>query len=749
MWQGVFFLKDCRESARTDGKSIQIFSSEMNLISRMLFLVLAHGTLLPCVAEDSSLHSAHYRKAECQALRDAIKSDNLPEVQRLMAYASSLCPPSERRGVQFSDAQKRAAVLQYAASVNACNTISWLLQQKTPSDDTQWCAYNHHANDGRTALHVAALHAQVEAVKLLLDAGANPNAADKDGNTPLMLAASGAAGNDEREWQTIDCLLRAGADPARRNSEGKTATEISKKTRIDRTLCFCGVLDKWGKITVHGVTYQDVDGMLMRQFLLCGDCEQVEGCLKRGDDVNCKYEYGETALLLAMRRGDADMVRLLLRYGATWPTAKDAQYLMLYAAVLSGNPELLALLPFYIEPDDDTSRWESPLVVALRGRCGPAMTAALIQSEAFGFACALNPERGNLALRYARMSGDKTSATILRAHIESDWSIMDDILKDNDVEGLRELLATRCFFALDRRIHGGYTPLQAAVRAGQTEIVELLRAAGADEKAIEATQGKAPTLIIDDYEEFAARVEKAVEQGNADFFLSLKRGINRCAGPVYCKASAYDPGPAKGRYYLAPPLRHAAAAGKADLVRALLACGADLDACDVFSRTAIEYAAANGHVECVRLLLNAGAFDYRDALYVAALCGQHAVVDYLLSRGVQPGLAPEWALMSDNPHPGLLALRKPDVDVALSLAVELDHPEAVKRLVAMGANVNRPNFFPLHTTFVADMVRALAECGADLNRRNADGLTPLENARKQNYTLAAEALEKLTQATQP
>ncbi len=680
------------------------------------------------------------------ALRQAIADDNLPEVQRLAEHASALCPPSERQRYQFSDTQKRAAMLQYAAAHNAVNTIIWLLKQKTNPDDTRWNAYSHHANNWRTALHTAALHANAEAVRVLLAAGANPNAIDSDGNTPLMLAASGVAGDEEREWRTVDCLLRAGADPTRRNNDGKTATEISKNTRIDSTLCFCGVFDKWGEIAAHGVTFEDAAGMLMRQFLLSGDCEEVEKFLKRGDDVNCKYEYGETPLLLAIRRGDDDMVRLLLRYGATWPTDDAKLYPMLYSAVLSGNPELLFLLP-YREPAAD-SPWESPLVVALRGKCGPAMTAALIQLGANADARS-HYRYHHTPLRYARQAGDAASAAILLPHMTSDWSAMDGILKEDDATGLRAMLESRCFFAIDRRITGGHTPLQVAERAGQQEIAEQLRAAGADTQAIPSPTGQQAAPRIEDFEAFAERVQQAVARGDTAFFLSLtQEEVNRDAGPVYCRASEFDPGPAKGRYYLAPALKHAAAAGKADLVRALLARGADLEVADIHGRTAIEYAAANGHVECVRLLLNAGAAEYRSALYAAALCGQHAVVDYLLARGVLPGLAPEWALLSENPHPGLLALRKPDADMALTLAVQLDYPQAVKRAVAMGANVNRPNFYPLHDTFVPAMVRVLAECGADLNRRNAEGLTPLEHARKQNYTRAAKELEKLTISTQ-
>lgn len=44
-------------------------------------------------------------------------------------------------------------------------------------------------NFGHTALHLAARHGHVAAVRMLLDAGANPDAVDSTGRMPLHLAA--------------------------------------------------------------------------------------------------------------------------------------------------------------------------------------------------------------------------------------------------------------------------------------------------------------------------------------------------------------------------------------------------------------------------------------------------------------------------------------------------------------------------------------------------------------------------------
>ena len=76
---------------------------------------------------------------------------------------------------------------------------------------------------GYTALHWAAAQSagdsarQVECVRALIDAGADPNAQSEEGGTPLMNAAWFGCSDSVRE------LLRRGADPRMSDSKGRTA----------------------------------------------------------------------------------------------------------------------------------------------------------------------------------------------------------------------------------------------------------------------------------------------------------------------------------------------------------------------------------------------------------------------------------------------------------------------------------------------------------------------------------------------
>jgi len=78
------------------------------------------------------------------------------------------------------------------------------------------------AEDGRTALHIAAERGHRKMVTLLLNRGAYVNARDDEGDTPLHLAA--AAGHDG----VVRILLSDGADATARNNAGQAPLDLAK-----------------------------------------------------------------------------------------------------------------------------------------------------------------------------------------------------------------------------------------------------------------------------------------------------------------------------------------------------------------------------------------------------------------------------------------------------------------------------------------------------------------------------------------
>jgi ankyrin repeat protein len=106
------------------------------------------------------------------------------------------------------------APLHLAAFFGRTDAVRLLLERGA---DAQATAVNPRRT---TPLHAAAGRGHVDTARLLLDRGANPNVADINGDTPLHLAARSHDGAMQR------MLIAAGSDPALRNAAGETAEQV-------------------------------------------------------------------------------------------------------------------------------------------------------------------------------------------------------------------------------------------------------------------------------------------------------------------------------------------------------------------------------------------------------------------------------------------------------------------------------------------------------------------------------------------
>ena len=126
--------------------------------------------------------------------------------------------------------------------------------------------------DGATALHWAVYRADPALTDLLLQAGANPRVANREGATPLSLACLN--GNAT----IIESLLKAGADPNEAMPRGETALMMASRT---------------------------------------ANVAAIKLLLDRGAQVNAKESLrGTTALMWAADQGHAAAMKLLIERGA-------------------------------------------------------------------------------------------------------------------------------------------------------------------------------------------------------------------------------------------------------------------------------------------------------------------------------------------------------------------------------------------------------------------------------------------------
>lgn len=137
----------------------------------------------------------------------------------------------------------------------------------------QWVKEPNAAEpDGTTALHWAARDANLEAVRMLLQAGATVNAANRYGVTPLSLAVTSGA------TEVVKALLEAGADANVALLEGETVLMTAART---------------------------------------GNAAVVRALIAHGADPQARESfYGETALIWAAAENHAEAVKALLEGGA-------------------------------------------------------------------------------------------------------------------------------------------------------------------------------------------------------------------------------------------------------------------------------------------------------------------------------------------------------------------------------------------------------------------------------------------------
>lgn len=306
--------------------------------------------------------------------------------------------------------------------------------------------------------------ADLQAVSALLTGGVEANAKDEDGLTALMYAAMYAGAN------CVELLLVKGADP---NAKSKA----------------------------------DVTALM----LAIGQVEKVRLLLAKGAQVNAQSKQGYTALSLAANReGSAEVIKVLLDHGAELPAIN-----LLGAAARSGDLRVMRmLLEKGADPNDRNNldgeapatekrvsirnaRPSAPqvFVPALNPGGTPLMYAALSgNTEAIKLLLAKGADvnaRNKLnrtALMFAALSADsgavkllleKGAAVNLTNELGYTALMYAAASESQEPEVIKALLAKGA--EIDAQAKDGETALKLAGRKGRTEIVRLLKQAGAQE----------------------------------------------------------------------------------------------------------------------------------------------------------------------------------------------------------------------------------------------------------------------------
>jgi ankyrin repeat protein len=415
----------------------------------------------------------------------------------------------------------------------------------------------------------------------------------------------------------------------------------------------------------------------------------VRSLLQRKADVNAPQIDGTTALHWAVRLDDLETAELLIRAGANVSAANRAGATPLQLAALNGNAAMVEkLIKAGADPNVPlTQHGDTALMMAARTGKIDAINvllnggATVNTKETWG---------GTTALMWAVSERHPAAVKVLVDH-GADVNLRSNFVPAANGRGFegRTPVAAQPGQVAEEFASGWLTPLMFAAREGDVESARLLVAAGADVNT-PAGDGKdalglaifngnyqLASFLIDNQ----AQVNKADTQGFTPLFWAVDRR-NMETAPNFPWMVTADPLPliekllAAGadpnavvnntprarmragspRIVFATVLMRAAFSGDLELVKLLLAKGADPAVVSKDNETVLEAAAALGFIQgyskgrsaaerldVITLLVDLGADvnaadDYGiTPLMAAANMGDVSIIQFLVDRGADLG----------------------------------------------------------------------------------------------------------------
>ena len=496
-------------------------------------------------------------------------------------------------------------------------------------------------NRRQTALWFACCSGQVEFVKILLNAGADPNIADKNGESCLHAAVYGSC-----NAETIQNLIDHGASVNAVNGDGATALLLACGSAKSATV---DVLLK----AKADPNLPDTDGDASLHAATAANCskETLQEIIKYGGNVNAVNKRGRTALLLNCSYGQMDSVQVLLGAGADPNITDEIGYSCIFAAVdgrcskdtlqtlidhganidtkrKDGTNALLCAcrtgqsesVKFLLEeganvnvtkPDGNTC-----LHVAVKGNCNKEALQKCIEN---GTSINAMNNEGKTALIFACESAQTGSVALLLKeggdpNISDAYgftSLHSAVVACCTNETLHEIINHQV--NIDAQNNNGRTALWIACIFRQQETVKILLKAGSNSNIADheghtslsaAVFGNCSKNIIRTMIKHGANVNATNKESVTALMLASKEG-NVDAMNILINAGADqtfedDDGNTWINYAIHGDC-------KKEVFQSIIDLGTDVNAMNKFNVTALMMACEKGNVDAINVLINAGA----------------------------------------------------------------------------------------------------------------------------------------------
>ena len=652
-------------------------------------------------------------------------------------------------GADPSLADRHGDSCLHAAIHGQCSTETI---QKIVDHGTQLNAVN---KDGATPLLLACSAAQAEAVRLFLNAEADPNIAYADGDACLHAAIAADCSKE-----IIEEIINYGGEVNALNKRGRTALLLG---------CFYRQMDSVKVLLEAGAdpVIADEEGFSCLHAAIDGYCSKdiLQALIDHGALVDAKRKDGTNALLRACTTGQSESVFFLLEAGCHTDAAKPdgnnclheavkgkcskdtLQYIiehdmnvnavnskgqtaLLQACESNQGESIKLLLEKGADPNiADTNRYTS-LHAAIRGCCTNETLKKIIAHKAY-----LNAQdmSGATALLLACSYRQQGSINVL-LEAGSDPHIADK----NGVVCLHLAVLGGCSKMIIRKLIGqgtqvnaknkdNCTALMLAYSKGNVDVIKILLKAGADPNIADANgdtlshyavRGNASKEVLQNIIDHGADVNVTNNENQTALLLACEDG-NENAITVLLKAGA-DPNiaDADGDICLHDAVRRD---NSKEVIQAIIDHGADVNATNQDNCTALMFACHKGNEEIINILLKAGADpsiadgDGDTCLYDAIKgdCSKD-VLQAIIDHGAASICA------------NLTSLRP------LFLACSKGNGGAIEVLLNAGADVNVADTMGqtlLHRAILGrlgkDVLQTIVDHGANVNAANTNSVSPL------------------------
>lgn len=316
--------------------------------------------------------------AASKSLLAAVKSKDLASAQGAVARGANVNTVDENGysplsySVELRD-QPLIDFLRSKGAINALASRKLFLAIRADSMEVFKQSLNEYADvnfadkDLQTPLIVAAAFGNFDMSQKLIENGANVQARDKDGYSAVFYAAQ------ENRVRILDMLIKKNADLVRKNNFGYTPLILaSARGHVDvvRRLVDAGVnvnatadnggtaaywaaIKDFDEVVKILVAAGAVDPKNNKELVLAArsnDVQRAERALQANINIDLKNEDGYTALMYAVNSGSIDVARLILANKARINLQDRDGYSAVMIAAFRGNPEMLDFLLGY-KPD--------------------------------------------------------------------------------------------------------------------------------------------------------------------------------------------------------------------------------------------------------------------------------------------------------------------------------------------------------------------------------------------------------------